>query len=557
MVSPTFWQRYSLGRQRLPRGLTLAALLVVTFVATPLVYVLYRGLSGGAEVWARLAQTRLVGLLANTLALAVAVTAGTVIVGVSLAWLVERTDLPGRRAWRWLLAVPLAIPAFTGAFVHVALWRPRGGIVPQLLAQWFGWPLDLPLPSPFGFLGAAAILTLFMYPYVFLLSAAAFRSVHASLEEVARSFGRGPMAALWHVILPVLRPGIGAGALLVALDVLAEYGTVSLLRYQTFSAAIFLQLSGRYDRSAAAVLSAVLIALALLVLWGEIRQQGQARFYQVNARWRPAPPIPLGPWRLPAVIVVLAVIAMSLAVPIAMLIVWTIQGALDTSYLASVWRFSWLGRSGGSLLLGYVWNSVWSAGLAAVIAVALSLPVAYLSSRFPHPASRAISRLCQAGYALPGVVIALSLILLVNRLLPFLYVTPLVVVLAYVLRHMPQAVRSSEAALAQVAPSLEEAARSLGRRPVRAFLSVTLPMIVPGLLAGGALVFMTSLKELPATLLLRPAGFDTLAVRVWIAAGEGIYPQAAPAALMLILCAATPLAFLLRRAEINELTRTG
>lgn len=515
------------------------------FVATPLAYILYRGLTGGAEAWLRLAQTRLAGLMANTLALAVAVTTGTVIVGVSLAWLVEHTDLPGRRTWRWLLAVPLAIPAFIGAVVHVALWRPRGGIVPQLLHRWFGLPLDLPLPSPFGFFGAAAMLTLFMYPYVFLLSAAAFRSIHASLEETARSFGRGPLQTLWEVILPALRPGIGAGALLVALDVLAEYGTVSLLRYQTFSAAIFLQLSGRYDRAAAAVLSAVLVALALLVLWGEIRLQGQARFYQVNTRWRPAPPIPLGAWRIPALVVVLTVVAMSLVVPITALSIWTVQGFLDESYLASVWRFS----PGG--MWGYVWNSLWSAGLAALLAVALSLPAAYLAVRYPRRTSRVISRLCQVGYALPGAVIALSLILLVNRLLPFLYATPLIVVLAYVLRHMPQAVRSSESALAQVTPSLEEAARSLGRKPLGAFLSVTLPLIVPGLLAGGALVFMTSLKELPATLLLRPAGFDTLAVRVWIAAGDGIYPQAAPAALLLILCAATPLAFLLRRSEVQ------
>jgi iron(III) transport system permease protein len=151
------------------------------------------------------------------------------------------------------------------------------------------------------------------------------------------------------------------------------------------------------------------------------------------------------------------------------------------------------------------------------------------------------------GYALPGVVIALSMILLVNRGLPFLYGTPLVVVLAYVLRHMPQAVRSSEAALQQVAPNMEEAARSLGRRPIRAFVQVTLPLVLPGLFAGGALVFLTSLKELPATLLLRPAGFDTLAVRFWIAASEGMYTQAAPAALLLIACAAAPLYVLLRR----------
>jgi iron(III) transport system permease protein len=154
------------------------------------------------------------------------------------------------------------------------------------------------------------------------------------------------------------------------------------------------------------------------------------------------------------------------------------------------------------------------------------------------------------GYAIPGVVIALSLVLLVNRLLPFLYATPFAVVIAYVLRHMPQAVRASESALNQLSPSLEEAARTLGRTSLQTFLQVTLPLILPGLMAGGALVFLTSLKELPATLLLRPAGFDTLAVRVWMWAADGFYLQAAPAALLLVLVSAFPLYFLLRREQI-------
>jgi iron(III) transport system permease protein len=178
------------------------------------------------------------------------------------------------------------------------------------------------------------------------------------------------------------------------------------------------------------------------------------------------------------------------------------------------------------------------------------LPVALFTVRSPNPFSRFISRFCQVGYAIPGVVIALSLLFIINRALPFLYATPLVVVIAYVLRHMPQAVRSSESALSQVSGTLEEAARMLGRTSVQTFFKVTLPLALPGLLAGAALVFLTSLKELPATLLLRPAGFDTLAVRVWIWAFDGFYMQAAPAALILVIVSAIPLSFLLRREKI-------
>jgi iron(III) transport system permease protein len=436
------------------------------------------------------------------------------------------------------------MPAFIGAVVHVALLRPRGGLIPKFFSDTLGW--EVLLPSPFGFWGAVFMLTLFMYPYVYLLSAAAFRSLHASLEEAARSLGRGLWGTLWEVTLPVLRPGLGAGALLVALDILAEYGTVALLRYDTFSAAIFLQLNGRYDRSAASILSGVLVVLAIAVLVGEVRFQGQARYEQLGGGWRPAPPLRLRAWRWLAFVFVCFVSLATLFVPLTVLSAWTAQGLLDTSHTAVVYRFSGMGIG------RYLWNSLWSSGLAALGAVALSLPVAYLSVRYPRFTSRTLSRVCQVGYALPGVVVALSLILLVNRFLPFLYTTPLIVVLAYVVRHMPQAVRASEAALAQVPPALEEAARGLGRRPLTTLFTVTLPLIFPGLLAGAALVFLTSLKELPATLLLRPAGFDTLAVRVWMATGDGIYTQAAPAALLLILCAAGPLVFLLRRDALRH-----
>jgi iron(III) transport system permease protein len=531
--------RLQYSRQQINWPLTLVTILVVAFVTIPLAYILLRAATAGGEVWLRLAQTRLLGLLANTLSLTATVTLGTILLGVSLAWLTERTDLPFRRVYRWLLAMPLAIPPYIGAVVHVALLRPRGGYIPQSLAMIFGKPVET--PSPFGFWGAAFMLTIFMFPYVYLLSAAAFRSIHASFEEAARISGRGALRSLWEVVLPMLKPGLGAGALLVTLDILAEYGTVALLRYETFSTAIFQQLAGRYDRSAASILSGVLIIIAVLVLWGEIKFQGQARYFQVAGNWRPAPPIFLQKWRLPAALAVFGVVAMSLLVPISVLAVWTAQAFVNPTHLAQAFQ------SGSHGLSNFAWNSLWSAALAACLAVILSLPVAFLAGRYPRRLTATFSRICQVGYALPGVVVALSLLLLVNRFLPILYATPLVVVMAYVLRHMPQAVRASQAALAQVSPTMEEAAQSLGRTSFKAFLQVTIPMILPGLLAGGALVFLTSLKELPATLLLRPAGFDTLAVRVWIWAEEGIYTQAAPAALLLIMAAAGPLYFLLRR----------
>ncbi|HRK90666.1 MAG TPA: iron ABC transporter permease [Anaerolineales bacterium] len=533
---------YQKIRSKISPRLAIAAGLVALFVAVPLIYLFVRAAGAEADAWERLLQTRIWRLFGNTLLLVFAVTSGALVTGVSMAWFTERTDVPGKNILRWLLAMPLAIPAYIGAIVHLALLRPRGGYVPQLLEQIIGQPVTT--PSPFGFWGAAFILTLFTYPYVYLLSGAAFRSLHASLEEAARTFGRTPLQTLFQVTLPALRPGLTAGALLVALDILAEYGTVALLRYETFSSAIFVQLSGRYDRSAASILSSILVTMAILFLWGELRLQGRARFTQIESNWRPAPITPLGRWRIPAFLLVFGVVSASLLLPAGVLLTWSIQAFLDPEMMSTVFR------TGSQGFGSYVWNSLWSSGLAAVIAVLMSLPVALLAVRYPNPFTKFISRLCQVGYALPGVVIALSLVLLVNRLLPFLYATPFVVVIAYVLRHMPQAVRASESALKQLSPSLEEASRTLGRTSLQTVLQVTIPLILPGLLAGGSLVFLTSLKELPATLLLRPAGFDTLAVRVWTWAGEGFYLQAAPAAFILILASALPLYFLLRREQI-------
>jgi iron(III) transport system permease protein len=523
-------------------GLALVAGLVAAFAAIPLGYILLAAATADRADWMRLFQARIWLLLGNTLLLVVAVTASTVVIGVAMAWLTERTDLPGRKALRWLLAMPLAIPAYIGAIVHLALLRPRGGLIPQALAQVFGSPVST--PSPLGFWGALFILTLFMYPYVYLLSGAAFRRLSASMEEASRLLGRSPAQTFRQVTLPVLRPAVTAGALLVSLDILAEYGTVALLRYETFSSAIYVQLSGRYDRSAAAILSAALVSIALLLLAAELRSQGRARYWLVEGAWRPAAQVRLGHWRWPALLAALGVVSAALLVPLGALVVWTTQALADPIKLDLVLR------SGSRGFGSYIWNSAWTASLAALVAVALSLPVARLAVRHRSPLSSALSRLCQIGYAVPGVVIALSLLLLVNRVLPFLYATPLVVVIAYTLRYMPQALRSSQSAMGQLAPAVEEAARSLGRGPLATFFEVTLPLILPGLLAGGALVFLSALKELPATLLLRPAGFDTLAVRVWVWANDGFYQQAAPAALLLALASAGPLAFLLRREQI-------
>lgn len=525
------------GRPPSPAQTAVAAA-TAAFMATPLVYVLYRGLTGGADTWARLWDTRIPELLQSTIALAATVSALTIIIGGGLAWLVVRTDLPLRGVWSWLLAVPLVVPPYVGAFVYIAILGPRGSLYDLTDGA-------VTFPGFYGFRGAVLVLTLFTYPYVFLTASAALRRFNPALTDAAAIAGAGAWRRFWRITVPLLRPALVAGAMLVALYALSDFGTVALLREDTFTLAIYRQLTGRFDRSAASALSTVLILLTLVLLFSQTALQGRARYYQNATTWSPAPQIRLGWWRWPALAGVLGVLTLALFLPVGALVYWSVQGLRDESTAAQIWRTS----SGG--LLSYTWNSLWSAGIAATVAAALALSLASLTSRHRGPASGLLEKTAQAGYALPGVVVALSVVFLLNNYVSVLYGTVAALIIAYVLRFFPQAYQSTSAAYQQVSPAVEEAARTLGRPQWRATIEVVVPLIAPGLLTGWALVFITALKELPATLILRPAGFDTLPVRIWIQSSEGVFTLAAPAALVLIACSSVPMLFLILRSRVG------
>jgi len=544
-----------LWRGRPPSLQALAlALATATFMAVPLVYVLYRGATGGADTWERLWDTRLPSLMWETIKLTVTVSLLTMVIGGGLAWIVVRTDVPLRGLWSWLLAMPLVVPPYVGAFVYIAYLGPRGWLWEWTNGAWT-------FPEFYGFRGTVLVLTLFTYPYVFLTTSAALRNSNPSFSEAAAVSGAGRLRRFWTVTVPMARPALVAGTLLVALYVLSDFGTVTMLRERTFTWAIYRELTGRFDRSAAAALSTVLVLMTLILLLSQSWLQGRARYHQDAATWRPARAVPLGRWKWPAFALVLVMLSLGLLVPIGTLVYWTVEGVRDQSSAADVWGAS----TGG--LHGYLFNSLISAGLAATIAVLLAIPLAALRARHRGPASATIERVAQSGYALPGVVVALSVVFLLNNLdraesidlpggmsipigwIPTLYGTVAAIIIAYVLRFFPQAYQSSSASYVQVSPAMEEAARTMGRPQWRATLETVMPLIAPGLATAWALVFITALKELPATLILRPAGFDTLPVRIWIQASEGVFTLAAPAALVLIASSSIPLLFVVLRSR--------
>ncbi|MFK5635698.1 ABC transporter permease [Ornithinimicrobium sp. LYQ103] len=488
----------------------------------PLAYLVLRTGQGGLRAWLDTVATERTATLATTsLLLAAVVTAACLAIGVGSAWLVTRSNTPGRRAFAVLLALPLAVPSYVAAFTWVS--------VSDLWAADPGTRFE-------GFWAAAVVLTLYTYPYVYLPVAAALVRVDPAQEEVARSLGRSAPHTLLTVTLPQVRPAIVGGGLLAVLYVLADFGAVSILRVDTFTRAVFTAFSAGFNRQGALTLASllVLITVVILLLEGRTRRAG-ARFSGKHVT-RPARAADLGVWRWAGLAGLVTVVVAALGVPAVSLARWMASGTSGSDATGRLWDAA-VGSLTASLL-------------GALLTMALALPVGILVARHPGRLSRALERTAYLAHGLPGVVVGLSLVFFgVTVALP-LYQTTWLLALAYATLFLPLGVGAVASAASQAPPSLEEAAASLGTSPAAVFRRVTLPLTLPGIGAGAALVFLTAMKELPATLLLRPTGMDTLATRLWSATAIGRYAEAAPYALVLVALAAVPTWLITRRSGI-------
>jgi iron(III) transport system permease protein len=503
--------------RRASRSLQLAGLAVAAIALLPAVYLLVRAAETRGEAWALLIRGRTLALLGNTLGLAMAVTACATALSLPLAWLTTRTNLPGRRVWTVLLCLPLALPTFVSGYVLLAAFG-SGGALEAPLTRW-----GVPVPPVYGFPGALLALTLSTYPYLFLALRAGLLAQDPALLESAWSLGLTPARAFWRVTLPLLRPAFTSGALLVGLYVLSDFGAVALVQYDAFSRIIYMQYEGAYDRAYAALLGLALVAVTVGVLALEERARGRASYHRsAKGASRAMPPVRLGRWSVPALLLCGVVVALGVGLPVGILIYWGARGL----------------SSGEASLLSPGLNSVLASSLAAVLAVVAALPLAVLGARFPGRLATLLERSAYVGYALPPIVLALSLVFFGINVAPFLYGTLAMLLLGYLVRFLPQAVGAVRGALLQISPHLAEAAATLGHSPPSVLARVTAPLMAPGLLAGAALVFLTAMKELPATLLLAPIGFNTLATRVWSATAEGQFAQAALPALLLLAVSA-------------------
>ena len=516
---------------------TLPAAIIGALFAAPFVYLVIRNIQAADTFTATLTTGRALEPLARTLALGIAVSGAAAIVGTGAAWLATRTDVPGRRVWLIVLPLPLVIPSFIGAFVLIAAFAP-GGLAARALD-----PLGITTPPVQGFAAAFTVLTLLTYPFVFLPVAARISHLPASLEESARLLGHGPLRSFFSVIMPQAASAVLAGSLLVFLYTISDFGAVQLLRFDALTRSIFS--SRLLNPELALALSLQLGIVAFAIVIAERGFTRSRRRIDVRREIR-ALRVPLQRWRLPAAVALGALVTAALLAPAGVLIYWAVRGLVRGSTRASALVTDFWSLAEPAL------NTAAVSAVAAVAAVAVVLPVAYATVRGHRRAAEAAGALVTSGFALPGLVISLSLVfwaLGAPGFIGAIYQTTPLLIIAYVLNFGALAMQPSQVAVAGTPRTLTDAARTLGLGRVRRFLRVELPLMRPGLLAAAGLVLLSTMKELPATLLLAPPGFQTLATKVWNATEDAFLADASLASLVLIVVSAVlTYVLILRRA---------
>lgn len=487
----------------------LVALAVATVFVVPLATLLVRGsLSTTVEL---ATSATVLEPLRRSVTLGLASAAACAVLGTAMAWVVMRTDVPGRRLLRVVAAVPLVIPSFLGAATLSSAFAPGG-----VLSEVTGWQ-DLPRPE--GLIGAVVVISMLSYPYVYLPVAARLAALPASLEESARLLGRGRRQVFAEIVLPQVSPAVVAGSVLVFLYAMADFAVVQLLRYDTLTRVIY---ESRNDPPVYRAAGATLAVAALVVVAVEMRLSRRLAT-TASVRSRIVRPAPLGRWRWVAGASAWTVVGLAVLVPMAVMVWWIARSEQR------------VGSIDGDLV-GPLMSSVTFGVLAAVCSVAVVLPVAYLTRRGRGVVSSVASAAMVAGFALPGVVIAIALVDLVLHVpvADRLYQTLPVLILAYVVHFGGQALRTGQVAVDTVPQRLDDAARLLGAGRWRRMRTVELPLMAPVLAAGGGMVLLNTLKELPATKLLSPPGTSTLATRAWNAWEAASFSQTGHAGLVLL-----------------------
>ncbi|QOJ20090.1 MAG: iron ABC transporter permease [Gammaproteobacteria bacterium] len=502
-----------------------------------------------SDVWQHLIETTLPQLLINTFWLALGVITGTALLGISLAWITAVYEFSGRRFFSWALLLPMAMPAYVTAFVALGLFDFTGPVQTALRA-WLASDLSW-FPDIRGRMGVIAVMTLAFYPYVYLLARNAFLSQGKRSLEVAQSLGFNRKQGFFKVVLPMARPWIAGGLMLVLMETLADFGTVAVFNYNTFTTAIYKAWFSMFSLPAASQLASLLIMIVFAVI--VIEQQFRLRMrYAENKRTERAQRIRLTGWRNWLVTgFVLGVLFLAFLLPVLQLCRWGAQSFVQD--------FDF------DRYLEFLWHSLTLSGLAALLICIVVIAMVYAARRYPSPATRFAVRIATIGYALPGTVLAIGvyvpLVWLDGRLSewlarwlqtetgPLIQGTLTIMLIAYLIRFMAVSHYPVDGAMQRITHSIDEAAMSLGIHGWAMIRKVHIPILKPGIFTAATLVFIDVMKEMPITLMTRPFGWDTLAVRIYELTSEGQWEQAALPAVTLVLAGLIPIFLFMRQTE--------
>ncbi|MFZ2868550.1 ABC transporter permease [Zavarzinia sp.] len=530
-----------------PRGWTLLALGIAAIFALPVVMVASAALSPAGDTWRHLSETVLPLYVTNSIILMLGVGIGTAVIGAGTAWLVTMCRFPGQRLFEWALFLPMAVPAYVLAYTYTGLFDVAGP-VQGLLRDLTGWAVrDYWFPDIRSMPGAIAMMVLVLYPYVYLVTRAAFLEQSVCALEIGRTLGCSPWGAFWRIGLPLARPALATGVALSLMEALGDFGTVQYFAVDTFTSGIFRTWLGLGDPVSAAHLAALLLVAIAVLMLGERYARGSARFHHTTTRYRPLPRLALKP--VSAVVATLAC-----ALPI-------LLGFVLPAIALSIWA---LGEDGMALgpFLTYARNTLTLALPTAALAVGLAVLLGYGQRLGLSRVGRVAIRVAAMGYAIPGAVIAVGVLVPIAGLdnavdawmrRTFGVSTGLVltgsiaaVVFAYLVRFLAVAFNTVESGLEKVTPSMDAAARSLGRSPLDTLRRVHLPMMRASLTTAALLVFVDVMKELPATLMMRPFNFDTLAIKAYELASDERLPEAALPSLAIVFVGVIPVILMSR-----------
>lgn len=541
-LSPS--NRFALWRNR---SLTALVIAIAALIITPVLFVLSSIFAPTRAVWDHLASTVLTGYITNSLWLILGVGCGVLVLGVSTAWLVTMCRFPGGRMFEWLLILPLAAPAYLLAYVYTELLEFYGP-VQTWLRSIYGWQNvgDYWFPPIRSLPGAIAMLSFTLYPYVYLLARVAFLDQSTCTLEASRSLGCSPWRSFTRVALPMARPAIVAGLSLALMETLNDYGTVQYFSVDTFTVGIYRTWFGMGERDASMQLAAILTMFALWLILLELLSRRQARYYQTSSPQQQLTSYHLHGFRaIAAILTCLVPIVIGFLIPVSLLTYMTATSGIE-SIDESFWEL--------------INNSLMLAGIAAAAGVAIALLLAYGQRLYSHIVMRSAIRVAAIGYAIPGSVIAVGIMVPLGQLdnvidawmqANFAISTGLIfsgtiaaLIFAYLVRFLAVSFNTVEAGLGKIEPHLDDASRSLGQGSIGTLRRIHIPLMWGSLLTAGMLIFVDVMKELPATIIIRPFNFDTLAVRVYNYASDERLVEAAAPALAIILVGMLPVILL-------------